>query len=615
MKALKKGYEASEENVHVKIAGKIYRCANLKKGGITVQSKILVAHEDIWHEVEIIGIGKDDKTPGLENSNLHNFKSIVEHKNLSPHFLGFSTESSIKNYDLTHEDRMILDKKFDFSYVYIEKLETHLARFGHKTGLKNVSDTLTHIKKNGRTIQEYIACEEEQAELIINNSNKLVRMGDQKTKQSERIDFLSALGFNWDDKENAYVCRYGTVEAPASFVVSLRSIEEDDDENWNSLTERIEFSVPATESEKTEEFSPEVQKSEESASEALPATPVTETAPAKKPVSLETIGSLSPERITEFTTIRATQEKAIQDNPFIAVKTKEDYTRAKKYVSNLLKASTAIDSPKDGIKANKNKFLKQLNGVLDTFLDSMSGMTRKALDKQKLEVVKWESAEALRIQQEQKAEMEKIRTRTDQLFAVPMTFNGTHYSIGTLYIVPSQIKDLKNEEFNALVLQAQGIKAGLDAAASANADKDKKIAELEAMLAKMKGETVPEQTTQTEPAPARSQETVFPATSRNTAPSSAPNTAPAKTGTVATQQPAQTGEYVYEAPSDKNKLLLAFDLENLQHVEKQAFLKCRSFFIAGLRAAGTEIESIFLDPAIEKKAGPLKELGETLKNS
>lgn len=611
MKPLKKSYEASEENVHVKIAGKTYRCANLKKSGITVQSKILVAHEDVWHEVDIIGLGKDDKTPGLQNSNLHNFKTIVEHKNLSTHFLGFSTESSIKNYDFTHDDRMILDERYGFSYIYIEKLEAHLARFGHKTGMYEIAGVLKYLLKSGRTIQEYIACEEEQAKLIINNSNKLVKMGDQNTKQSQRIEFLTSLGFVWDNNENAYVCRYGTVETPASFVVSLRSIEEDNDENWNKLTERIEFSVPLGVPEETGEFSPAVQQAEAIASEALPAAPVSETALVKKPVSLETIGSLSPERITEFASIRATQEKAIQDNPFIAVKTKEDYTKAKKYVSNLLKASTAIDSPKDGIKANKNKFLKQLNGVLDTFLDSMSGMTRKALEKQKLEVTKWESAEALRIQQEQKAEMEKIKTRTDQLFAVPMTFNGTHYSIGTLYIVPSQIKDLKDEEFKALVLQAQGIKTGLDAAASANADKDKKIAELEAMLAKMKGETVAEQPAQTEAA----QKTAAPTTSVNTAPSSAPNTAPAKTAAPVTQQPAQTGEFVYTAPAENNKLLLAFDLENLQHVEKQAFLKCRSFFIAGLKAAGTEIESIFLDPAIEKKAGPLRELGETLKNS
>lgn len=594
MKPLKKSYEASQENVHVKIAGKIYRCANLKKSGIVNQTTVLLAHNDIWHEVNCINLGGED-------SSLKNFKSHIEKHNYKLSDLGIHEESSEpKNYELTHDERMVLDEKFGFSYVYIEKLEAHLIRFGHKTGLKNISDTLDHIKKNGRTIQEYIAYEEEQAKLIINNSNKLVKMGDQKTKQSERIEFLTALGFVWDNNENAYVCRYGTVETPASFVVSLRSIEEDDDENWNNLVERIEFSVP----------SPTTQQTEESASEALPATPISETAPAKKPVSLETIGNLSPERITEFTAIKATQEKAIKDNPYIEVKTKEDYAKAKKYVSNLLKASTAIDSPTNGIKANKNKFLKQLNGVLDAFLDSMSGMTRKALDKQKLEVTKWESAEALRIQQEQKAEMEKIKTRTDQLFAVPMTFNGTHYSIGNLYIVPSQIKDLKEEDFKALVIQAQGIKAGLDAAKNAEAEKDLIIKQLQEQLAKLTGSAVPEQPAQTEPAP--SQKNATPVASVNTVPSSATNAVPAK---PVAQQPVQTGEYVYEAPSDENKLLLAFDLENLQHVEKQAFLKCRSFFIAGLKAAGTEIESIFLDPKIEKKAGPLRELGQTLKNS
>lgn len=613
MKPLKKSYEVSEENVHVKIGGKIYRCANLKKSGIIIKSKILVAHEDVWHEVDIIGIGKDEKSAGLENSNLYNFKNMVEQKNLSPSFLNFNVESSVKDYELTHDERMSLDASYGFSYVYIEKLEKHLARFGHKTGMHEVKSTLNYIKKSGRTIQEYIEAECAQANEIINNSNKLVKMGENKEiRQTERIDFLLSLGFVWDDQENAYVCRYGTAESPARFEVSLRSIEDDEEENWSNLVERIEFSVPAIEQStqaETTEFSPTVQEAENPDSEALPATPISETTQVKKPVSLETIGNLSPDRITEFTTIQITQEKVIKDNPYIEIKTKEDYTKAKKHVSNLLKASTAIDSPTNGVKALKNKYIKQFSTVLDTFLDSMSGMTRKAHDKQKLQVTKWESEEALRIQREQKAEMEKIKTRTDLLFAVPMTFNGEHYSIGTLYILPSQIKDLSDEEFNALVAQANGIKAGLDAAALANADKDKQIAELKAMLEKLTGTTVPVEA----PAPVQTEtieKTIQPGpTSTGTAPLKSPVSAPAP------QQTAQSGEFVYNAPDENNKLLLAFDLENLQHVEKQAFLKCRSYFIAGLKASGAEIEAIFSNTAIEKKAGPLKELGTILKNS
>lgn len=588
MKPLKKSYEASEENVHVKISGKVYRCANLKKSGILNKTTILLAHNDVWNEINVLDIGGD-------NSNLDKFKLHIELNNYKLSDLGIYEESNEpKNYDLTHDDRMILDAKYGFSYIHIFNLEEHLKRFGYKSGIHNVSKTLEHIKENGRTIQEYINYEEIQANEIINNSNKSVKMGqNQEIKQTQRIEFLTSLGFEWNKSESVYVCKYGTPESPARFEVSIRSIEDDDDENWGKLVERIEFSVPQ----------------QEIKTPSLPAEPITESAPAKKPVSLETIGNLSPERITEFTAIKATQEQAIKDNPYVEVKTKEDYAKAKKYVSNLLKASTAIDSPTNGIKANKNKFLKQLNSVLDTFLDSMSGMTRKAHDKQKLQVTKWESEEALRIQREQKAEMEKIKTRTDLLFAVPMTFNGTHYSIGTLYIVPSQIKDLSDDEFNALVTQASGIKAGIDAAALANSDKDKQIAELKAMLEKLTGTTAAE--VASDPV-----KTESPIDEPKVQPISASvNQAKNTTSSIPTQQPAQNGEYVYTQPSDDNKLLLAFDLENLQHIEKQAFLKCRAYYIRGLKEAGVAIETIFSDSTVEKKAGPLKELGNTLKNS
>lgn len=46
-----------------------------------------------------------------------------------------------------------------------------------------------------------------------------------------------------------------------------------------------------------------------------------------------------------------------------------------------------------------------------------------------------------------------------------MVFNGTVYQIGTLYILPSQIENSSDAEFDALVAQAVAIKNALDAAA------------------------------------------------------------------------------------------------------------------------------------------------------
>jgi len=123
MKPLKKSYEASEEDVHIKISGKIYRCANLKKSGLTIQSKILIADGEMWHEVDIIGLGAEGEFKGLENSNIHNFKNLVEQKNISLKELGLYFESNEpKSYELTHEDFMRLDQSYGFSYIYISKL-------------------------------------------------------------------------------------------------------------------------------------------------------------------------------------------------------------------------------------------------------------------------------------------------------------------------------------------------------------------------------------------------------------------------------------------------------------------------------------------------------------
>lgn len=623
MKPLKSPLSASEENVHVKIQGKVYRCANLLKSGILNQTTILVGHDDIWNEVNIIGLGKSDTFNGLENSNLHNFKTVVEKQNVWPKF--FDTLESNKtdqSYELTHEDRMKLDVKYGFSNIHIEKLEKHLKRFGHKTGNYSITEVLKYLKKQGRTIQEYINAEELQAKEIINNSNKLIKMEETQTIQSERIAYLESMGFAWAEASNAYVARYGTVEAPARFEVSLRGIEEDDEEKWQALVERIEFSLPSVARQEITEIANEAKQIIENktapADKALPAVPVKTESTAKKPVSLSVIGNLSADRILEFQAMKENQEGIVKANPFIKITDKASYEKAKKAKSVLLKASTAIDG-KEGHKANKTKFLKQLSERLDVFLDGIAKLSRAAYDKQDLEIKRWESEEALRIQNEKKAEMEKVQKRTDSLFAVPMVFNGTHYQIGTLYIMPSQITSATDEEFAALVLQAQGIKASLDATAAAEKSKDDEIAALRAQLAKLTGQTVPplvpEETAtikQAQPGPTQS-----PAT--NTVASVQTSTVQQKTIDTAPAQTAQpvAGELVYTQPSNNNKLLLAFDLENLKHVQegKQAFLKCRSYYIKGLVDAGVEIESIFANPAIEKKAGPLKELGTILKNS
>ena len=624
MKPLKKHFEASEENVHVKIQGEIYRCANLKKSGTLNKTTILLAHEDVWHEVNCLDLGGDD-------SNLHNFKYHIENHDYKLSDLGVKTTKSEipKSFELTHNDFIELDAKYGFSHVYISKLVDFFKETKQKTGKYNVESTLTYLKQKGHTIQEYINNEKKQANEIINNSNKIIKMEGNKTLQSERIEYLQSLGFNWEEKESSYVCRYGSAESPACFMVSIKSIESYVSEDWDKLVERIEFNVPGA-GDTTHDLTGQTAEAYfttddpgntqepslndgDTKPETLLAIPVTE---EKKPVSLTVIGNLTPERIKEFASMKANQEKIVKDNPYIKPTDAVTLKKAKVHAAALLKASTAIDG-KTGIKAAKNKYLKQLNTVLDTFLDSMTGLTRTAYDKQKLANDAFESAEALRIQNEKKAELEKISERTSKLFAVPMVFNGQNYNIGTLYILPSQITSATDEEFAALVTQAKGIKAGLDAAEEANKAKDKLIEELTARLAKLEGKEEPA----TEPA-----ETSKVSQPTNTVPISKtvtnnanltnnaanqPNAQPSKKTEPTGSVPNTSSDLVYTKPKESNRIVLAFDLENLQHVEKQAFLKCRNYYIRGTQDVAKELQRIFASDH-PKKSEAIKELIDSL---
>lgn len=610
MKALKKPLEASEENVHVKIGGKIYRCANLKKSGIIVKSKILIAHEDVWQEIDVIGLGSDDKFKGLENSNLHNFKTLVETKNLSPNLLNLNIDTSVKNYELTHEDYISLDQKYGFSYIYIDKLVQYFKATKQKTGEHHVKETLVYLKKQGRTIQEYIACEKLQANEIINNSNKIIKMSENTTIQAVRIEYLQSLGFIYEENPlPTYIMRYGTAESPARFEVSLKSIEEDTEEEWDKLVERIEFSVPmaeeTNETKPEEEFSPEVQEAEEKNAETLPATPITTESPTKKRVALSVIGSLTPDRILEFQSLKENQEKIVSENPFIKPTDKASYEKAKKSAAILLKASTAIDSPKEGIKANKNKFLKQLSNVLDNFLDPLAKSTRTAYDKQQLANDIWKNAEALRIQNEEKAKLAKVNERTQSLFDIPMVFNGTHYTIGILHIMPSQITSATDEDFEKLVAQAKGIKSGLDAAALANTEKDVLIKELQEQLAKL---TAPKPIAATSTPAIEATETVNPTLIHG----STIHTAPTVEKTTIVNIPIGTGASItaigdYVIPDEENILLSRLDLENLEHIEKPAYLKCRSYYVRGIKELTAELRKIFASDH-PKKSEAIKDL-------
>ena len=106
MKPLKKPFEASDNNVHISIEGKTYRCANLLKSGITNQSKILIGVDDVWHEINVLNLGAD-------NSNLNDFKQHISLHNYTLADFGIIIiDKKQIDYNLKHDDFMELQDKF-----------------------------------------------------------------------------------------------------------------------------------------------------------------------------------------------------------------------------------------------------------------------------------------------------------------------------------------------------------------------------------------------------------------------------------------------------------------------------------------------------------------------
>jgi len=86
--------------------------------------------------------------------------------------------------------------------------------------------------------------------------------------------------------------------------------------------------------------------------------------------------------------------------------------------------------------------------------------------------------------------------------------------------------------------------------------------------------------------------------------------------TQAAPQP-QTPAPVYNLPSPDNEPLNRLDLENAEHLEKPAYIKCRGFFIRGMKELSAEIEFILNDttPNTIKKSERIQNLLEIIKKS
>lgn len=551
-----KSFSVSSEIVEVDFQGKICETANLLKSGIVNQTIVLVSYNDKWNEINVLNLGGDD-------SNLQAFKNFIETMKLGLSDLGIVAEKIIKTSTvLTHDDFMMLSEKFPVAdYIQISLLNDYNVKSGGKSSIDALADDLKVITRDNITVDRYIFRRENDKQKIIMKAGKIIP-GEYspeilKTMETQENEFQEL-----------------EVKADGQTVISVEAIQVHE-----AVVLPAKSVTPAT--------NREIEK---------PATT------AKKPISIQVFETLTPERISELQGLNERQLQIVKDNPVIAITDKKTYEEAKKTAATLLKASTAIDGSA-GIEATATKYLNTFKSMLKNALQPIAKLTRDPYDEQKTIISTWENAELLREQAEQRAKLEKIKKRTDELFAVPFTFNGSIYSIGTVYCTPSQVETATDEDFAVIVNNGVEIKKFQDAEVVAQSEKDARIAELEAKLAKLEmlenmsnSETAIETANKPVQQPATTEKITY-------------------ESTIKTAAVGPTTSYVL--PSIENTLLNALDLKNAEHLEKPAYIKCRGYYVQGLIDTAKEIEFILNDnlPNAVKKSERIANLCEILKKS
>lgn len=418
-----------------------------------------------------------------------------------------------------------------------------------------------------------------------------------------RIKELIAAGLKYDGERS-----FKLTTKTAYFDVDILDIQTYSDRKWTGLMIDISKMLKG-ESTETPTEAPRAPIAPEEKTETPLVPGISETSPAKKPVSIATIGNLGPDRIEELQGLKDKQLKIVESHPFVKITDAKTLKQAKTSKAALLKASTGTEK----IEGDATKYLNTFKKMLKDFITPLAKITRDAHDKQAKEIQDYENAEVLRLAAEQKARLEKNKQRTDSLFAVPMTFNGSAYNIGTLYIMPSQIVDATDEEFTVLLMQAQAIKTALDKQVEAEKTKEteleaarKKIAELTGTpYVAPNGEIVPPPVA-APPAPVTVEQAaemidkvIPPATNEVPAP---PPSAPVASETVSPAPTSGLGypyQLNYVMPSEENVWLNKLDMENLQAIENPNYLKARAYFIRGTKDVAQSIHDILNAPTQE----------------
>jgi len=640
MKKLTKGFEAINI-LPIRIEGDMYEIANLRKGGILNQSTILIGQDDKWQHINIGDIG-------LSYVNLPFVKEVIEREKWGLKYLGFPAAESEKFVPKTLEENIQELHGFypQFDIEELKGLWAFDGRFGTSVSLYDMKKLLKMLISRNESISKYIQKSKEMTDQIINKNSKM----NQNTKNRE--DQLKAFGLVYIQSEDCYTGH--------GFTVTGNEIENHDDDQWAELVSYIEEAAEFVHEAGGSQVPPvpPIAPVETPASPSAFEAAIDETAaasfveshdesdplnndmaqavmeyrrdnqdpepatPAKKPLSIEAFARLTPERITELEGLKEKQELIVSENPFIAIKDKETLKKAKASKAALLKASTSTEK----IETDATKYLNAFKKMLKDFIAPYSKITRDAHDKQAKEITRFEAAELAREEKERQEKIKKVQARTAQL--VDFEFNGSVYSVGTFYVLPSQIESATDEEFTALVAQGKAAKVAADLAAQAESEKDKKIREMEEELARLRGAVSPaaaSATTAIPSGPATVEEgaamidKIIPPAAPTTQTQTAP--APPVPGNVNTNKIANdfkpeaptatkpnmakpwvpTG--VFAPPAPENDLLNKFDLGHMSQIAADpmntGFIKCREFYKFGMRDLADRIFSIMDAPTQE----------------
>lgn len=494
-------------------------------------------------------------------------------------------------------------------------------------------------------IQDYVAAGPQPPEPANNvPASENAPVINDKEKIANRVEELSALGLMFNGSD--FVGTLGT----AAVAVNVLDIQTYSDRKWTSLMIDLNKRVkPATSEVYGVQGSPIPNKAFAESAQApdgykiadgsAPEPPASatqsieavnesdvnhavDTAPVVAPVSLATIGGISTDRISELQDLEKSQLAIVEKHKFVQPVDAKTLKAAKANVTALRKASTGTEK----IEKDASKFLNTLKDGIKAVVNKAALITRKALDEQEQAVKEYEQAEAIKAAEEQRKKLEKIKSRTDALFAAGMMRDAASYNIGTVYATPSQIETATYEEFAVILKQAQDMKATLDAEKMKSLSTEEQLAAALAKIAELTGQAALVTEVPAPPAPSPEPVTAFQPVVESTLPPSNTTGSPVPTMQTAPPPaaPAQSGPYVYNTeyikPDPENYLLARFDMEqgNVQAVNANpipaAFIKGRALYDRGMKDVSQAIMDILADEAIpgNQKRGYITELCEII---